>query len=246
MRQAGNNSGMEKPERESNPQPYCYRSTVFATAALCLPVSYLLIINLLLQKVNRPVLPMIRSHLALCQRLMRILWMISELLHWILRKIQYIITMCIHILTQLQIRFSVECFTEWLTRPDREDLFFFQHWNRAHNYSHAWLQMPAYLCQFGPVRICASIPHRCLSLHRFPGSHTWAFLSMPAPERNHSCTIGLHVLWLWQPSGILLILFYFINTDSYLVVGWGCCWGRGLWDRGQGCFPGIKDFLAAY
>lgn len=52
MRQARDNSGMEKPERESNPQPYCYRATVLTTAAPCLPVLYLLIISLLLEKVN--------------------------------------------------------------------------------------------------------------------------------------------------------------------------------------------------
>lgn len=127
--------------------------------------------------------------------------------------LQCIVTMHIHILTQLQIRFSVEWLTEWLTCPDREDLFFSQHCNRAHNYSHAWLKMSAYLCQFGPVRICVSTPHMSQPA-QVPGSHRWAFLSMPAPERNHSCTIGLHVLWRWQPSGILLILFYFINIDS--------------------------------
>lgn len=47
MRQARDNSGMEKPERESNPQPYCYRATVLTTAAPSLPVLYLLIISLL-------------------------------------------------------------------------------------------------------------------------------------------------------------------------------------------------------
>lgn len=242
-----NNSGMEKPERESNPQPYCYRSTVFATAALCLPVSYMLIINLLLQKVNR-------TGFTDDQITFGIVPAVN------VNSVDDFLTAALNSEENTAYYYHVHPYPQsvadqvfcWMFHRvthsswQRRSFFFFQHCNSAHNYSHAWLQMPAYLCQFGPVRICTSTPHRCLSLHRFPGSHTWAFLSMPAPERNHSCTIGLHVLWLWQPSGILLILFYFIYTDSYLVVGWGYCWGWGLWDRGQGCFPGIKDFLAAY
>lgn len=101
--------------------------------------------------------------------------------------------------------------------PDRDSIFFLRCY-RAHNYSHAWLQMSVYLCQFSPVKIYVSTPHRCLSLHRAQAATHEPFYPCLHLKETQVAQQDRMLGWLQQLSAILLILFYFINTDSFLSV----------------------------
>lgn len=101
--------------------------------------------------------------------------------------------------------------------PDRDSIFFLRCY-RARNYSHAWLQMSVYLCQFSPVKIYVSTPHRCLSLHRAQAATHEHFYPCLHLKETQVAQQDRMLGWLQQLSAILLILFYFINTDSFLSV----------------------------
>lgn len=76
--------------------------------------------------------------------------------------------------------------------PDRDSISFLRCY-RAHNYSHARLQMSAYLCQFSPVRIRVSTPHRCLSLQTVQAAAHENFYPCLHLKDTLGCTMALHV-----------------------------------------------------
>lgn len=96
--------------------------------------------------------------------------------------------------------------------PDRGSISF-RHCYRARNYSHARLQMSAYLCQFSPVRLRVSTPHRCLSLQTGQAAAHENFYPCLHLKGTFGCTIASHVRVVKSTASIL---FYFISVDSFL------------------------------
>lgn len=111
------------------------------------------------------------------------------------------------------IRFSCsDSLTVTQPLPDRDSISFLRCY-QAHNYSHARLQMSVSLCQFSPVRICVSTPHRCLSLQTVQAAAHENFHPCLHLKGSFGCTIASHVRVVKSKASIL---FYFISVDSFL------------------------------
>lgn len=111
------------------------------------------------------------------------------------------------------IRFSCsDSLTVTQPLPDWDSISFLRCY-QAHNYSHARLQMSVYLCQFSPVRICVSTPHRCLSLQTVQAAAHENFHPCLHLKGSFGCTIASHVRVVKSKASIL---FYFISVDSFL------------------------------